>query len=277
MLASIRSRLLAGCVLVAAAAPLYADRPAVPGREAGKIQVLILTGYNMHPWRHTTAGLIDILERTGKFQVRVNEEPAGLTDATLRGYDAVVLNYTNYMQKFGPSWPEQTRQAILNFLAAGKGLVAYHAALSAFTEWPEYEKMIGGAWRKGAAHAPYHTFQVEIKDREHPVTRGFPSFEQPDELNQKLLMQPGIRLLGGALDDPANCTSGSTRICGSGKFEPVMWALEYRGGRVFTTALGHDLKSIATPGFIGTFQRGVEWAATGEVTIRVPAELGGNR
>ncbi len=246
----------------------------IPGRDSGKLQVLILTGYNMHDWRKMTAELRDILERTGKFQVRVNEEPAGITDTTFQGYDAVALNYTNYMMRFGPTWPEATRKAVLNFLARGKGLVAFHASLSAFAEWPEYERMIGGAWREGSAHAPYHPFKVEIKDREHPVMRGLPaSFLQPDELNQKLRMQPGIRLLAGAHDDPTNCTGGGRPICGSGNFEPLIWSLEYGGGRVFTTALGHDMKSLATPGFIATFQRGVEWAATGEVTIPVPPEL----
>ena len=52
-----------------------------------------------------------------------------------------------------------------------------------------------------------------------------------------------------------------------------MWALPYRKGRVFTTALGHDLRSVRTPGFVATFQRGVEWAATGEVTIPPPPGL----
>jgi type 1 glutamine amidotransferase len=42
---------------------------------------------------------------------------------------------------------------------------------------------------------------------------------------------------------------------------------------VFVTALGHDLASINQAGFIATFVRGAEWAATGVVTIPVPPEL----
>ena len=53
-----------------------------------------------------------------------------------------------------------------------------------------------------------------------------------------------------------------------------MWALHYRKGRVFTTALGHDLRSVRTPGFVATFQRGVEWAATGESPSRRPRHCG---
>ena len=79
-------------------------------------------------------------------------------------------------------------------------------------------------------------------------------------------MQPGITLLVTAIDDPANCTPDKS-ICGSGKREPVMWTVEYGGGRVFTTALGHDMQSISTPAFCASFVRGAEWAATGKVTI----------
>src|SRR4051812_43834754 len=119
----------------------------VPGRDANKLQVLILTGYNMHDWRTMTSALRQELENTGKFQVRVNEEPAGIGPETLYGYDVIVINYTNYQGRFGPTFPQRTRRALLDHLAQGKGIVAYHAALSAFAEWPEYEKLIGGAWR----------------------------------------------------------------------------------------------------------------------------------
>jgi type 1 glutamine amidotransferase len=42
---------------------------------------------------------------------------------------------------------------------------------------------------------------------------------------------------------------------------------------VFQTALGHDVKAMDSPGFRLTLVRGTEWAATGQVTIPVPADL----
>jgi len=42
---------------------------------------------------------------------------------------------------------------------------------------------------------------------------------------------------------------------------------------VFTTVLGNDMTADHTPGFITTFVRGTEWAATGAVTIPLPPEL----
>ena len=254
--------------------PLWGADAPVPGRDPQKLQVLILTGYNMHDWRTITTALREMLERTGRFEVRVSEEPAGSDDVTFRGYDVLVLNYTNYKGIFGPTWPTETRQAFLRFLRSGKGVVAYHPACGAFEEWPEYDKVLGGTWRENGAHAPYHTFQVEFKDREHPVTEGLPkSFPQTDELYHGLTMQPGIHVLASAFDDPNNCTDKEPPTCGSGKMEPVIWTNRYGNGRVFHTILGHDMTSISSPGFISTFQRGAEWAASGKVTIAASPEF----
>lgn len=253
--------------LLLAAVSMGAGQP-IPGHQAGKVQVLILTGYNMHDWRTMTTALREMLERTGKFEVRVNEEPQGCDDATFEGYDLIVLNYSNYLLRFGPAWAETTRRALLRFVGSGKGLVAYHGSLSSFAEWPEYEKMIGGAWREGSTHAPYRAFELKIVDRDNPITRGMaPAYPQSDEVTQRLRMQKDIHVLAAAWDDPANCTAGSPKICGSGKEEPMAWTTRYGEGRVFTTALGHDLKSVGSAGFRTLFVRGAEWAATGSVTL----------
>jgi type 1 glutamine amidotransferase len=53
----------------------------------------------------------------------------------------------------------------------------------------------------------------------------------------------------------------------------MLWTVNYGQGRVFATALGHDPEAMKSPGFVTTFQRGSEWAATGNVTIPVPPEL----
>ena len=49
--------------------------------------------------------------------------------------------------------------------------------------------------------------------------------------------------------------------------------LTYGKGRIFHTVLGHDLAALNCVGFITTYQRGTEWAATGKVTQKVPADF----
>ena len=49
--------------------------------------------------------------------------------------------------------------------------------------------------------------------------------------------------------------------------------IEYGKGRVFHPALGHGMEALKCQGFATTLQRGVEWAATGKVTQKVPANF----
>ncbi len=233
------------------------------------IKVLILTGENNHDWRATTPVLRDILERTGRFEVRVNEEVRGCGLETFAPYDVLLLNY-NIGKNQAPWWDNRAREALLDFVRNGKGLVSVHGANNAFDGWTEYDKLIGGTWRETAGHAPYHSFTVKLVERDHPITRGLPiSFAQTDELYHGLSLQPDIRILATAFDDPNNCV-GPQHGCGSGRDEPLIWTSKFGAGRVFQTALGHDVKAMGSAGFITTFQRGTEWAATGEVTLPVP-------
>src|SRR5262245_37856729 len=87
--------------------------PEVPGRDAKKPQVLILTGSNVHDWRAISEAVCSTPEETGRFGVRVNEGPACCTEKTFDGSDAIVLNFTNHAGVFGPKWPEDTRRALL--------------------------------------------------------------------------------------------------------------------------------------------------------------------
>ena len=241
----------------------------LPAQSPPKIKVLILTGVSNHDWRATTPVLREILERTGRFDVRVNEEGRGNGPETFAPYDVLVLNYNDWKNS-GPWWDDRARQAMLDFVRNGKGLVSYHASNNAFWGWPEFDRLIGGTWRDTAGHGPYHAYTVNIVDREHPITKGLPeSFAETDELYHRLSIEPGIHVLASAFDDPKNCYKPNEG-CGTGKDEPLIWVQPYGLGRVFQTALGHDVKAMQSPGFQITLQRGTEWAATGQVTLPAP-------
>jgi type 1 glutamine amidotransferase len=60
---------------------------------------------------------------------------------------------------------------------------------------------------------------------------------------------------------------------GTGENEPVLFAVRYGKGRVFQNVLGHGPENMKCVGFLVTYQRGAEWAATGRVTQKVPADF----
>jgi len=141
-----------------------------------KAQILIITGQDAHPWREASPYLRGLLDETGKFEVRVTEEFHGAGPETLAAYDAAVLVYSD--EKLAvPTWSEMTRNALLAFVASGKGLVVYHHSAASFQDWPEYAKLVGCIWRTGVSHhEPVHDYPVAIRAPQHPIVRGLEPF-----------------------------------------------------------------------------------------------------
>jgi hypothetical protein len=243
-----------------------------------KIQVIIVTGQDKHPWRETTPYLREVLNQTGKFEVRVTEEFHGATVETLAPYDVAILNYSDEKLDV-PTWSSATRSALLNFVRSGKGLVIYHHSAASFQDWEEFEKLSGCVWRTTQSHhSPVHDYRVDIRDAEHPITRGMLLFmARSDELYAGLKCRPAAEyhVLASGWDDHALylAKQRDPLPTGPSQDEPLLWTLSYGAGRVFATMLGNDMRATRTPGFIATFTRGTEWAATGAVTIPLPEEL----
>lgn len=259
------------------------------------IRVLLLDGQSgglYHNWRMTTPVLKAELEETGLFQVTVATSPESGGDFSIfkpkfSDYQVVVSNYD------APDWPENLRLQVEKFISDGGGLVVVHAADNAFPNWPAYNLMTGvGGWRNrneqtgpmwyfkngklvsdpspGAAgsHGARLPFQVVTQQPEHPIMKGLPPvwMHMADEL-YATLRGPGknMTVLATAHSDPKNK--------GTDRDELILMVVSYGKGRIFHTTMGHDVAALSCVGFITTFQRGAEWAATGEVTQKVPANF----
>ena len=261
---------------------------------AAPLRALIIDGQNNHKWQVTTPGLKALLEETKLFTVDVATSPPRKGDMSnftpkFSGYDVVVMNYT------GDSWSQKTNEAFEKYVAGGGGLVIFHAADNAFPKWKEFNEMIGlGGWGgrnekdgpyvywkdgkvvrdmtpgSGGSHGPQHPFQIIVRQKDHPITKGLPEkfTHSADELYSRLRgPAKNMTLLATAYADPAKG--------GTGNHEPVLMTIDYGKGRVFHTVLGHVDKQLRSVAFIASYQRGTEWAATGKVTQEVPKDFPG--
>ena len=207
-----------------------------------------------------------------------------------KNYDVVVSN-------FGwkaADWPTATQKALEKFITKGGGFVSVHAADNSFPKWVEYNKMIGlGGWGdrnekdgpyvyytnngelvrdnepgNAGSHGPQNVFPITVRIADHPITKGMPQvwLTNKDECYSKLrgpaenmtILATGKDMSGKAPTD---------------RHEPMLMVIDYGKGRVFHTTLGHDDYSIESVGFIVSFLRGTEWAATGQVTQPIPKDF----
>lgn len=193
--------------------------------------------------------------------------------------------------------PTETRQAFEQYVASGGGFVSVHAADNSWPNWPEFNRMIAlGGWGdrdeksgpfvyydkegevvrdpspgKAGKHMPAHEFLVTIRNHEHPITKGLPAawMQSKDECYSRLRgPAENLTILATGCDSP--------ELQAAGRHEPVLLTIEYQKGRIFHTTLGHDTEALENVGFITTFLRGTEWAATGKVTQKIPADFPGS-
>lgn len=260
------------------------------------IKVLLADGPQLaHKYMATTPVLQKILGDHARFEVvHTRSTKESCADGSYRpkfgDYDVVVMN-----EGFGaPDWPEATRKDFETYMAGGGGMVSIHAANNCWPKWTEYNKMTAiGGWAgrnetsgpylyiddegkvvrdtskgKGGAHGPQHEFEVVVRAAEHPIMKGLPAtfLHGPDELYDRLRgPAKNVTILASAYS--------SKERRGTGRHEPALMAIDYGKGRIFHTVLGHDVSQIKEGSFVTTFLRGTEWAATGKVTIPVPADF----
>ncbi len=295
--------LCAGVVVCSALPAFAADVPAGSAGSA-KIAVLIIDGQNNHKWAETTPAIKAMLANTGRFSVDVVTTPdKKAADAAwekfrpeFAKYGAVFLNY------YGQAWPAEVNKSFEQYVGGGGGLVFYHAAAASFPEWKEFNAMMGMGWRKAAqgmrltvdangrevrtpagegissGHGSRDPFEIVIRDGKHPVTNGLPAkfMHVADELWQGMRGPlKGIHILATAFADKKPASAKKSKFEPSGTNEPVIWTVPYGKGRVLVTVLGHDVPAVTSPESAIFISRGLEWVATGKVTLPVPKCLAG--
>ena len=253
-------------------------------------KAMILDGQNNHDWRSTTPMIRAALEKSGRFEVSVVTAPPSGAPAVqwdafaprFSDYDAIVSNYSDFGAK--PT-PVSFLDALTRYVREGGPLVVVHAANSGMDHYPEFARMVGMGWRDGdrlyvddegrtvrqpkgqgpaTAHGRPFKWTVRMWATDHPVCAGLPRIwvHQTDEL------WAAPRGPAQEVEILATAVAPETK-----QNEPVIWTVKYGKGRVVATLMGHDADSMKCPGFAAVLARGAEWAISGQVTQKPPADL----
>jgi uncharacterized protein len=228
-------------------APLPETKPIA--WEAGRTKVLLIAGGSAHDFGRHFGETDGATLRAAGFSVHYTEDRDQAVEA-LREADVAVIS-VNRQYFDTPDY----RKAVMDFAAAGKGLVMLHPGTwYAYPDWPELNARIVGGGARG--HDRIGRFSVNVLKPEHPVMRDVPaSFEVEDEL---YYVNP----------DPDKVPPGTATIevlaetSPSVKFQqphPSVWVTEHPTARIVNIALGHDERVHEHEAFRTLLVNAVRW------------------
>ena len=222
------------------------------------MRVLLVTGGPYHPFDTTAPTLASLLRDEG-----IEPVVSGDVDGALRSlaeFDLLALYLLRWRMRgamfdadrdrWAGSLSDEGREAILDHLGRGRGVLAMHTAAVCFDDWPEWADILGAVWDwERSSHPPPRPSPIHVVGP-HPIVDGLDDFEVVDEI-YSFLDDRGVTPL---LTSPRR-----------GVEQPVLWAHSAGGGRVVYDALGHDDRSLAHPIHATVIRRAARWALGGDV------------
>jgi type 1 glutamine amidotransferase len=138
-------------------------------------------------------------------------------------------------------------------VAGGVGLAGFHGGMGdAFRDSIEYQFLTGGQL---VAHPGDHVdYRVRVTRPDDPIMAGIADFDIRSE-QYYLHVDPAIEVLA------TTTFSGAHAPWIAGVEMPVVWKKRYGAGRVFYSALGHDVVELELPTPFTVLKRGLAWAA----------------
>jgi len=149
---------------------------------------------------------------------------------------------------------QEEEKGLMGAVKRGVGIAGWHGGIGdSFRSSVDFQFMVGGQW---VAHPggiiPY---EVNITDKEDPVTKGLKDFRINSE-QYYLLVDPNVKVLA------TTTFSGEHAFWIKGAVMPVVWKKYYGKGRVFYSSLGHVAKDFNDfPEALEIMKRGICWAA----------------
>ncbi|HTJ78248.1 MAG TPA: ThuA domain-containing protein [Rariglobus sp.] len=198
-------------------------------------------------------------ETTGAYTSVVSDDMAMFDAATLNTFDGVIFVSSTGLKFENPAH----RKALLDFVAAGKGVMGLHAATDNFPKWPEGQTLMGGVFH-GHPWGAGTTVAVKLDDPDNVIDTAFDhrGFWVKDEIYQ--IMGPYGRdhqrvLLSLDMSRPENAQPAS-KIQRTDNDFPISWIKNVGAGRVFYSSLGHNKDIYFVPSILQHFLDGIQFA-----------------
>jgi type 1 glutamine amidotransferase len=220
------------------------------GENAKPLKVLYVTGGGYHDYKKNSPFQAQKINELVNASVDVKFGLEQMGDAKFgEGYDVIV--YDICFDKRGGLDKTKDVPLVENGLKVtreGKPTVFLHCSMHSFMPSDDWTNCCGMRTR---VHDPFGAFSTIKATPDHPIVKTFPDdWKTPgDELYQTIKFpETSTPLL--------KVTSPHNK-----KESVVAWCTTYGKGKVFSTTLGHDMKTLASPDYLKLLGNGVLWAA----------------
>lgn len=207
----------------------------------GDLKLVFLGDQGAHRPAQRFIQLAPALEPHG-IHLTYTDDVTVLDPTRLAEFDGLVL-YANIDTITKPQ-----ADALLNYVASGKGFVPLHCATYCFRNDPRVVALMGGQFKSHGVGV----FTTERSEASHPILDGYLPFRSWDETYVHHLHNDRDRTV-------LEYRRGAEQAAGNER-EPWTWVREHGAGRVFYTAWGHDERTWGNPGFQNLVERGIRWA-----------------
>ena len=221
------------------------------------------TSWNRHPQIPELNGWLTRFLGKHKIQVDIGEDGKDFKFQNLVKYHAVILSSTT---DIGKSLDDKQKKDFIKWFENGGSLIGLHAALVHHNHWEWYTELVGCDFDSDSLHTP-STLIVDPKAEGHPAVAGKKGrFQYTAEwLNytNSVTGLPGVNVLLRVDEksyDPVRPFFKERGGKPMGADHPVSWTREFKKGRFFYTAIGHDKRSSNTEFGRQHILGGIMWA-----------------
>ena len=198
-------------------------------------------------------------EKTGAYEATWNNDPNFFTAENLAKYDGVYMDNT-----VTDSPKDQAgRQAFIDFVKNGGGLMGHHAGADCNHSWPEYFNMIGGEF---AGH-PWGKISMKNEDPTSPLLtmfdgKGFTideeiyTFKQVDAKRPEGYSRDKLHILLSVDMEKSGYKDTTRHDMDYG----MAWIHEYGKGHVFYCGIGHNQSHFWNPVILKFYLAGIQYA-----------------
>lgn len=218
-------------------------------QDSPEIRVLVITGG--HAFEHEAFfEMFDSFSSITYTEVTQPDANQLYSSPMMNKYDALV--FYDMVQEI----TDEQKEAFINLLEEGKGMIFLHHSLASYQEWNEFRRIIGGRYylqpyfdgNKQYTPSTYkHGVEIPVKipDKNHPVTAGLKDFIIHDEVYGNFEVLPEVHPILSTIHPESG--------------EIIGWTNSYKNSKIVYIQLGHDHHAYSNPKYRRLLKQAISW------------------